>query len=79
MKLGSTYSKWSKTTKSVAQGSISGPVLFNIYLNDIYGVITTSKLFNYADDKSLLVAGKDRKRARHNLSLDGPTLQTGAP
>ena len=34
------------------QGSILGPLIFNIYLNDIFYLIDESKLANYADDNT---------------------------
>ena len=43
-----------ETTKGVPQGSILGPLFFNIFLNDITNASTDLKYILYADDTTLL-------------------------
>ena len=53
MKLGPSTSNWEPLFKGVPKGSILGPLIFNIFINDIFHVIKTGTLYNYADDNTL--------------------------
>ena len=43
-------SEWADITSGISQGSILGPLNFNIYINDIFYFVDESDLANYADD-----------------------------
>ena len=52
-KINGEYSSWLELLLGVPQGSILGPLLFNIFINDLFYFIKESKLGNYADDATV--------------------------
>ena len=61
VKIQNTYSKWIELKVGVPQGSILGPLLFNIFINDIFLSIDPEvKLYNYADDNTLVFSHRKK-------------------
>ena len=58
VKLGTALSEWQNIYKGVPQGSILRPVLFKIFIIDIFNFT----LYNYADDNTL-------SYAHHNIYM----------
>ena len=70
VKIGSTKSQWSFLEKGVPQGSILGPLLFNIFINDLFYFIEKCSLYNFADDNSLSNAATTLGELKINLQHD---------
>ena len=54
-----TFSTWMGVLVGVPEGSLLGPLLFNIFMNDLTFAIRDCRLINYADDTKLHLSHQD--------------------
>ena len=65
--INNTLGDWRKIIVVVPQGSILGPLLFNIFLNNIFFFLKDSNLGNYTDDSTLYAYNKNLETVICNL------------
>ena len=69
-KIENDFSSWREITTGVSEGSILGPLPFNIFINDIFLFVQSSNVCNYADDNTLFAFGKNIDEVTRKLQND---------
>ena len=58
-KINKQFTSWQEFFQGVPQGSVIGPLLFNIYLNDLFYIAESTNICNFADDTTLYACDED--------------------
>ena len=69
-KINSSFSDWYDIFRGVPQGSILGPLLFSLFINDLFLFNERTNICNFADDNTIYTCQNDLKIILESLRYD---------
>ena len=70
VKILTKFSEWLWVNFGIPQGSILGPILFNIFINDLFLFMTETDICNFADDNTLYACDSSLQNVLNRLKID---------
>ena len=68
VKINDNMSSWQYLKRGIPQGSLCGPFMYNMFVNDfLFSLPPSCTVYNYADDNTLVVSGSDLDKTKGDL------------
>ena len=76
VKVNGSFSSWKEEKFGVPQESVLGPLLFNMFINDIFFLLNETEICNYADDTTIYCSHQELQKVTTRLENDTANLST---